>query len=147
MYTIGVITAHAPDPPQIRAQCPTLWPGGSKIVEVRCSCQELKPCQHWITTNEIRRKQLVESAVPCKIAKCWHKISIPCWNQTHVSPNTATCLHHYAKGLYKLTGEKGAKLVNEFSYLTNLNQLFVCMISFSACSSRISRPDKIHQNS
>ena len=93
-YTIGVITAHATDPQQVRAQGPTSWAGGSKRVEVRCSCQELKPCQHWITTNEIRGKQLVESAVPCKIAKCWHKVSTPCWNQTDVSQNTATCLHH-----------------------------------------------------
>ena len=79
----------------------------SRIVEVRCSCQQLKPCQSQIATDEIQEKKnkisaLIQSAcvsaltgsVPHKMVKGLQDGATPYWNRTHVVRLNVARLNH-----------------------------------------------------
>ena len=72
------------------------------LVEVRCLCCELKPCQREITTDKFETEKNIEctaifssltGSVPGKIAKELQKLSVPCCIQTYVSRLTVTRLN------------------------------------------------------
>ena len=119
-------------------------------------------CQREIAVDKIREKKnyreciyittrtawqcTVTGSVPRKMAKGRQRILACCENRTNVERLTKTCLHHSDIGSYQCTVKNSIWLVMS----RKLEQIFCvqeCRSRIAQCSSWISRPDTIYQNS
>ena len=139
--------SHLPGPHMWPSPGP--WPNSQcfKTVEVGCSCEELKPYQREIATDEIqerknyRERSNIKSArvsaltgsVPRKMAKGQKRVSARNVSRTQVARLSVTLLDHSAIGLCQSSEKNCILLVILLEVFRNLQQLF-CM---QDCRSRI----------
>ena len=144
-YTIALITAHATGMHMWLVRAPDPIPTSETVVWCSCLYQNAVSARSPFANsreNRLYRKRpckYTDRLRECKMAKWLQRVSVPCGNRIHVARVTFSLKPqvriHYPPKLH----------INNHILQCQIN--FLCVwLSYSDCSSGVSRSDKMHRN-